>query len=206
MNEDLLDSLCRTAEAISIMFGKSCETVIHDFSQPDCPIVAIYNGHVSGREIGSTLSIYGDEISNYGKQELKRGLDYLNNHVVTRTGKQVKSTTVNFVGEGYHYALGINFECTALFAMENILKDLLQAETDLNQAMLADQSLEDRMDYCLSVVGKPIEKMNKADRVRVVALLKENNVFNLQRAIPYVAKRLQVSRFTIYHYLNEMKD
>jgi len=206
MNEDLLDSLSRTAEAIALMFGKSCETVIHDFSRPECPIVAIYNGQVSGRDIGSTQSIYGDEITNYGKKELKRGLDYLNHHVVTKKGKQIKSTTINFVGEGYHYALGINFECTALSAMESILKDILQTESDLNQAMLADQTLEDRMDYCLSMVDKPIEKMNKADRIKVVALLKENNVFNLQRAIPFVAKKLQVSRFTIYNYLNEMKD
>jgi predicted transcriptional regulator YheO len=206
MHEDILDSLCRTAEAIAIMFGKSCETVVHDFSKPNCPLVAIYNGHVSGRDIGSTQSIYGDEISNYGKKELKRGLDYLNNRVVTRTGKQVKSTTINFIGEGYHYALGINYECTALTTMDNFLKELLQTGSDLNQAMQADQSLEDRMDTCLSVVNKPVEKMNKADRMTVVALLKENNVFNVQRAIPYVANRLQVSRFTIYNYLNEIKD
>ena len=206
MKEDLLDSLCRTAEAIATMFGKNCETVIHDFFQPDCPIVAIFNGHVSGRKVGSTKSIYGTEITQDGKREVSRGIDYVNNLVITEHGKQVKSTTINYIGPGYHYALGINFDSTALSAMDVILKDMLIAEPELNQAMRADQSLEDIVDYCTSMVNKPIEQMNKHERIKVVSLLKENNVFNLQKAIPYVAKRLQVSRFTIYNYLNEMKD
>jgi predicted transcriptional regulator YheO len=205
MKEDVLDSLCRTAEAIAIMFGKNCETVVHDFSQPNFPLVAIYNGHVSGREVGSTQSIYGHAIGEGGGKELKRAIDYVNNLVITGSGKHIKSTTINFVGEDYHYALGINFDSTAFSAIDSILKDFLNTETDLRSAMSADQKLDDILDYCISVVNKPVEKMNKADRKRVVELLKENNVFSLQRAIPYVATRLQVSRFTVYNYLNEMK-
>lgn len=47
--KQILDFLMRTAEGLSKMFGHSCETLIHDMSKPGHPIIAIFNGHVSGR-------------------------------------------------------------------------------------------------------------------------------------------------------------
>ena len=44
---------------IAEMFGSSCETLVHDMGVPTHPILSIYNGHVSGREVGSTLDILG---------------------------------------------------------------------------------------------------------------------------------------------------
>ena len=41
--------LDRMAKGIAEMFGSNCETVIHDLSDPLHPVLAIYNGHVSGR-------------------------------------------------------------------------------------------------------------------------------------------------------------
>lgn len=39
--EQILDNLKRTAKAISLTFGSSCETLIHDMKAPGHPIVAI---------------------------------------------------------------------------------------------------------------------------------------------------------------------
>lgn len=36
-----------------------CETLVHDMGDPSHPILSIYNGHVSGRTVGSTLDILG---------------------------------------------------------------------------------------------------------------------------------------------------
>ena len=41
------------------MFGSTCETLVHDMGVPTHPILSIYNGHVSGREVGSTMDIMG---------------------------------------------------------------------------------------------------------------------------------------------------
>ena len=53
--------LDRLARGIAEMFGSSCETMVHDMSQPSHPILSIYNGHVSGRKVGSTLDILGSD-------------------------------------------------------------------------------------------------------------------------------------------------
>ncbi|MDL2296298.1 PAS domain-containing protein, partial [Lachnospiraceae bacterium OttesenSCG-928-E19] len=58
-NEYVFDFLQREAAGIAEIFGSSCETLIHDMTKPGFPILAIYNGHVSGRRVGSKTDIYG---------------------------------------------------------------------------------------------------------------------------------------------------
>lgn len=57
--EEAFEFLDRTARGIAQMFGSSCETLVHDMSVPEHPILSIYNGHVSGRGVGSTMDILG---------------------------------------------------------------------------------------------------------------------------------------------------
>ena len=59
-------------------------------------------------------------------------------------------------------------------------------------------------DECLAAVGKPIHALTKTDRMKVVALLEQEDAFSFKKAVPYVAKRLQVSRYTVYKYIGEL--
>jgi len=94
--------LDRLARGIAEMFGTNCETVINDLADPLHPILAIYNGHVSGREVGSTLDVTGVE------QDLYLDSDVINLLAVTPSGQQTKSSTFSIKGEDYHLGLGIN--------------------------------------------------------------------------------------------------
>lgn len=203
MCKEVLDGLCRTAEAIATMLGRSCETVVHDFTNNQCKIVAIYNSHVSGRDMRSTETIYGMAINDV--KEFTPVTEYVNTMVNTKDGKAVKTSSINFVGEGYHYVLGINLDTTALSAARGILGDMLQTEEAFDKSPLADRKLADSVDYCISIVGKEAGKLTKADRMRIVSMLHDNNIFSIQRAVPYVSDRLGISRYTVYNYLNELK-
>ena len=61
------------------------------------------------------------------------------------------------------------------------------------------------MNECISSVGTPVEKMGKYDRMRIIQMLYARNVFQMQKAVPYIAERLKISRFTVYNYLKELK-
>ena len=62
MNRDeAFEFLDRTAKGIAETFGSSCETLVHDMSISTHPILSIYNGHVSGRTVGSTMDILGND-------------------------------------------------------------------------------------------------------------------------------------------------
>ena len=94
--------LDRMAKGIAEMFGSNCETVIHDLSDPLHPVLAIYNGHVSGRTVGSTQDVTGVE------QDLHLDSDVVNLLAVTPSGQQTKSSTFCFIWEEYQLGLGIN--------------------------------------------------------------------------------------------------
>lgn len=201
--EEALEFLDRTARGIAEMFGSSCETLVHDMEDPKHPILAIYNGHVSGRSVGSTLDILGT-----AKELDATALvtDFVNLAATTPSGRQIKSSTFHLIGDGYNLALGINFDYTSLAYANRTLLDLMNAEADLQSAMWqgGDGRLADIFDECLAAVGKPVSALNKQDRMKVIALLDQKNAFSFRKSVPFVSRRLQVSRYTVYKYLGEL--
>ena len=201
--DEAFEFLDRTARGIAEMFGSSCETLVHDMGDPSHPILSIYNGHVSGRSVGSTLDILGTA------RELDEDAlvtDFVNLYATTPTGQQIKSSTFHLIGEDFNLALGINFDYSSLVYANRILVDLMSAEADLQSAMWhgGDQQLGDLFEECLAAVGKPVKALNKRDRMKIIALLDQKNAFSFRKSVPFVAKRLQVSRYTVYKYLGEL--
>lgn len=204
--EQAFEFLDRLARGISETFGSNCETLVHDMSIPSHPILSIYNGHVSGRSVGSTVDILGNE-SELDEEALQT--DLVNLYASTPSGQQLKSSTFHLMGEDYNLALGINFDYSPLVYANKVLVDLMNADADLRSALwsFADTStLSDILEECLAAVGKPVSALGKADRLKVIALLRQRNAFSFQKAVPQVAQRLGVSRYTIYKYLSELDE
>ncbi|MFQ9915913.1 MAG: helix-turn-helix domain-containing protein [Flavonifractor plautii] len=132
--------------------------------------------------------------------------DFVNLYATTPSGQQIKSSTFHLIGEGYNLALGINFDYSSLVYANRILVDLMSAEADLQSALWhgGDSRLADVFDECLAAVGKPVSALNKRDRMKIIALLDQKNAFSFRKSVPFVAKRLQVSRYTVYKYLGEL--
>ena len=201
--EEAFEFLDRTARGIAEMFGSTCETLVHDMGDPRHPILSIYNGHVSGRTVGSTLDILGTD------RELEpeaRTSDQVNLYATTPSGAQIKSSTFHLMGEDYNLALGINFDYTSLVYANRILVDLMSAEADLKSALWqgGDSALSDLFDECLAALGKPVDALGKADRLKLVAMLEQKNAFSYRKSVPFVSRRLGVSRYTVYKYLDEL--
>ena len=201
--EEAFEFLDRTARGIAEMFGSTCETLVHDMGDPRHPILSIYNGHVSGRTVGSTLDILGTA------KELDRDAlvtDFVNLYATTPSGQQIKSSTFHLIGEDFNLALGINFDYSSLVYANRILVDLMSAEADLQSAMWhgGEEQLTQIFEECLTAVGKPVSALTKRDRMKVIALLDQKNAFSFRKSVPFVAKRLQVSRYTVYKYLGEL--
>ena len=201
--DEAFEFLDRTARGIAEMFGSSCETLVHDMGVPSHPILSIYNGHVSGRTVGSTQDILGTD---RGLDDDTRRSDLVNLAATTPSGQQIKSSTFHLSGEGYDLALGINFDYTSLVYANRILVDLMSAEADLRSALWqgGESALADLFDQCLAALGKPTDALGKADRLKLVAMLEQKNAFSYRKSVPFVARRLGVSRYTVYKYLDEL--
>ncbi len=203
--EEAFEFLDRTAQGIAAMFGPSCETLVHDMGVPSHPILSIYNGHVSGRSVGSTVDILGTdrEIDDEATRT-----DFVNLLATTPSGQQIKSSTFHMIGEDYNLALGINFDFTSLAFASRTLGGLIAAGDELKNAMWqrGDDHLEELLDACLTAIGKPASSLNRSERMRVIALLNERGAFAFRKSVPYISQRLGVSRYTVYKYLAELND
>ncbi len=203
--EEAFEFLDRTAQGIAAMFGPSCETLVHDMGVPSHPILSIYNGHVSGRSVGSTVDILGTdrEIDDEATRT-----DFVNLLATTPSGQQIKSSTFHMIGEDYNLALGINFDFTSLAFASRTLNGLIAAGDELKNAMWqrGDDHLEELLESCLTAIGKPASSLNRSERMRVIALLNERGAFSFRKSVPYISQRLGVSRYTVYKYLAELND
>ena len=207
MNRDeMLNFLKNEARGISVMFGPNCETIVHDMTRPGHPILAIFNGTVTGREVGSTADIFGD-IGDYD-ESIYQNKDYINQMVLSRDGRTLKSSTFNIVGEDYHFALGINLDITNMVRAGQMLSELTATSGDLQQTLMQDarSQLEELLRECISAVGKEPEAMKKTDRMRIIRMLYKRRAFTYQKSVAIVAERLNVSRYTVYKYRHELEE
>lgn len=203
--EEAFEFLDRIARGIAEMFGASCETLVQDMGIPTHPILAIYNGHVSGRTVGSTVDILG---TTRELDEAATTADLVNLFATTPSGQQIKSSTFYLSGPDYNFGLGINFDFSSLVYANRILVDLMSANSDLQSALWrgGDAGIAELFDECLATVGKPVSALTKKDRLKIIALLDQKNAFSYRKSVPFVAKHLQVSRYTIYKYLGEVSE
>ena len=93
MDNQQIEFLKRLAHGIALQFGPSCEVVVHDLrsDNPTRTIVAIENGHITGRKIGDGPSNVVLKALHSDSGKLHDSYSYLTK---TEDGKILKSTTI----------------------------------------------------------------------------------------------------------------
>ena len=201
--------LRQIAAGIAAQFGSDCEVVVHDLSRhPDHSIVAIENGHVSGRKIGDGASyVVLDQISQADAQPA----DHLCYLPRTPDGKILKSSTVYIRGaRGKVTAiLSINYDVSKLMMVENAVRDLVSVPgpqpAEPEKIININDLLEDLIAQSVALVGKPVALMNKEDKVKAIRFLSENGAFLVTKSGDKVAKYFGISKYTLYSYIDDSK-
>lgn len=195
-------------------FGSNCEVVLHDFSDLQHSIIAIENGHVTGRSVGSpmmeaSLKLYVSD---------KVDEDNINYTGKSADGRVLKSSTM-FIKDEKAKVLGclcINYDITELTAVQRVMNDLMKvavpnagiktSETDDEVFNVVSGVLKDIVNDTIQIIGKPIIYLSKEEKVNIVEILDQKGAFLIKGAIDYVAEVLCVSRYTIYNYLDEIRE
>ena len=207
MESGKLEELRHIAKGIAAQFGPNCEVVVHDLSQhPDHTIVAIENGHVSGRKVGDGASNVVLERMEHQDREAQDHLSYL-----TRTpdGKVLKSSTIyirNSRGK-VTAILAINFDISALMMAAGAVRDFISVQepqqADPEKIVNINNVLEELIQQSVALVGKPATLMNKEDKIKAIRFLNENGAFLVTRSGEKVAKYFGISKYTLYSYLDK---
>ena len=208
MQELSLDALRRIAHGLALQFGSNCEVVVHSLADCDIDhsIVAIENGHVTGRKLG-------DGPSHVVLEALQQG-DAVSDHLgyLTRTkdGKILKSSTIYLRGADGHlqYILAINFDITGLLMFDSSLKPLLSTADEPEQkeperiVQSVSELLDELIEQSTRLVGKPVALMTKEDKIRAIQFLNKAGAFLITKAGDKISKYYGISKYTLYSYID----
>lgn len=214
MKDDLhpiLKGMIPLVEGIANTFGKNCEVILHDIRYPQSSIIAIANGHITGRTIGSPMSEYGLATLKKGQFD-KHKVNYSKK---TKEGKILKATSL-FIKDEDDKLIGflcINYDISELTIAKNIINDItniidtadFDESSEESYGSTVNEMLSGIVNKTLESVGKPVAFISKEEKVNIVQLLDDKGVFLIKGAIDYVAKVLCVSRYTVYNYLDEIR-
>ena len=211
MTEEQLDFYKRLAHTLALQFGSSCEVVVHDLesTDPSHSIVAIENGHVTGRKLGDGPSHVVLEALHAGDTQLEDRPAYLTK---TADGKILKSSTV-FIRDESGRAVGIfaiNYDITILRAMGDTIAEVVGTEPSAPREpepivrSVADL-LDDLIEQSVQLVGTPVALMSKEEKVRAIRYLNDTGAFLITKSGPKVCKYFGISKYTLYSYLDEAR-
>jgi len=209
-NDSFIESLKLVVDGIARTFGRHCEVVLHDLSNLDRSIVKIANGHVTGRSAGGSITDQGLQDLKKGDRDLK-----LNYQSVTAEGRPLKSTTMIFRDKTGSpvAAICINLDVTDILTFNNMIQemysfaDTAHEEEDTETFERDVTSTLDKMAIkTIRRIGKQVQSLSKDERVSIVRDLDNQGFFLIKGAIKILASKLMVSKFTIYNYLDQIRN
>ena len=148
-----MDNLKKLAKGIAAQFGSDCEVVIHELGEQSAAhsIVAIENGHVSGRKIGDGPSqVVLEQLANGDTRE-----DHLSYLTKTPDGKILKSSTIYMRDENGEVGaiFGINFDISRLSIVSDAVGELISAANRSEEPPRIAQNVADLGAEFLHVVA-----------------------------------------------------
>ena len=236
--ELVISSLTALAPSLALMFGCNCEVVVHGLRVPGSSIVALENGHVSGRALGGPL--IGGPINDVALKSLTskkpRDPKVMSYETITADGRRLRSTTTLYYdAEGKAYAaMCLNLDLGAAIATAKWLSELIEpaagaeprdapvaaeaqtpvpppaAPTARSQRPRSKPDFTKVLDQMIAEViahepGHPHE-LDRDARFRIVGELEARGAFLMRGAVVRIAEALNVSKFTIYGYLDEIRN
>ncbi|MCI6887635.1 MAG: PAS domain-containing protein [Lachnospiraceae bacterium] len=210
----------KLVEFLGQVLGEHTEVVLRDCRKPNHDIVAIANGHVSGRTVGAPITDF--TLSILANEEWKEK-DYVANYVgKAAPNKKLRSSTYfirehgKLVGE-----LCINID---LSPFEQLM-DSVRALSGMNEmrgldvaGAICDEPVENFSDDVIGdmmsravvqVVGScdaiVRERLTQKDRIRIIRELNRAGLFQIKGAVGAVAEYLYCSEASVYRYQSKIQ-
>lgn len=201
--EEQAPFLKQLARALAEQFGPQCEVAVHDLTKGyESTIIAIENGHVTGRQVGDGAS----EIVLQALKSNKSAEDSIGYRMRTPDGRLLKSSSIYLRDENGQAVslLSINYDITELSHAASILGRLTDSRQDKAETILStvgdllDRLIEESVEH----VGKPVALMNKEDKIKAIRYLDEKGAFLIKKSGDKVTKVYDISKYTLYNYLD----
>ncbi len=211
--------------------GPDYEIVLHDLENETKSVIAIANGHISGRKIGDPITDRSLDLIN---RKLYKNHDFYTNYQgITRHNTVLRSSTM-FIKNDEGTPVGllcINFDDTRFIELHDLLLsvahpidflkkysthtlqnmemyDSLRASENITENLTPDinELMHNLYQTTVQDMNIPMDRLTQEERISVVKQLNEQGFFKLKGAVQYAARQLFCSTASIYRYLNELKN
>lgn len=232
MSSDILKQYTIVVDFLGKILGTDYEVVLQDLDPEHSRIVAIANGHISGREIGSPVT---DAALHMLAQKTYLTQDFICNYRgVAPDGHILRSSTM-FIKDELGNPVGllcINFDDSRYKELHQKLFSIVHPEEFLednpvfpknpslswnapssqpgfiteNFSMDIPSLMQKIFQDATDSLTTPADRLNQSERKEVVQKLQERGIFQLKGGISFVAKQFHCSSATVYRYLSELTD
>lgn len=219
----VINALRPVVPMLASMAGPHLEVVLHDVSKPENSVIAIANGHISGRNVGSSVLEGPQNDKGFAaatRIKSKDGAvhslveDYM---TVTADGRKLRSASAIFRdASGEPFAtLCLNADLSGFQAAHGWLSRMLEPMVGAAQApapMPAAAPAEPQMDTLMQEIiseavgpGGSAESLTREDKIQAVGAMQRRGLFIVKGGVERAAAALRVSRFTIYNYMEQLR-
>ncbi|WP_025128224.1 transcriptional regulator [Pseudomonas sp. PH1b] len=210
----VLQVLHGTLKMLAGVVGPHVEIVLHDLDQPERSIVAIANGHVTGRRVGGP--VLGGPRHDLGFAAVLRALEdrsgstplVLENYPTQAPdGRELRSSTVVFRDSGGQpfASLCSNSDLSGIAAAHACLGQMLGLGAAPEPRIAEPQDMEQLLAQIIQGACPGGARMTRQHKLDAVRQMQDRGVFIVKGGIEKAAAALGVTRYTIYNYLEQIR-
>ncbi len=218
MYHPILESYLPMVKFLGQSLGNAYEVFLTDFTDPAQPIIAIENGYLSGRSVGSLMR--DETLKLFEKQQDEEQPDFLIRHdAVGPNGRRYISSSYLIRDEERKPlgALILNFNMEPIVQIQDLLTSLapesqrLQA-VDVGSIIFAGEVHPDRVVSLQSLYTHVMNQVDQTEsdktklRQAIINSLYKEGAFDLKGAVPFYATQLKISEPSVYRYLQRAKE
>lgn len=210
-NRKIFQRYIDIADVLGQMFPNVLEVVIHDFKDLDHAIIHIVNGHISGRDVGGPAS----ELNIRRLMEEENFPDALVNYTSRNSrGQQLKSSSLAIRDEKKKIigAFCLHFDTSQFEQFQKFLTFFINSSVhslvglnDFGASLPNDEEIKDEIETYLHKNGLSTAQLTYKEKQTIVEYLYKRGIFKKKGAILIVANALQLTRQSVYNYLNVAK-
>lgn len=206
-------SYIHLVDFLGACFGDNTEVVLYDFKDINHSVIAIHNGHISGRTIGAPLTNFAlSKLKDKGKE----GPPYYLNYLGMSKNTTLKSNSF-FILDKYGNPQGmisINIdvskyqEAAELLQKLAFLPSMKPVEKDNNIIEAFQSSPRDLINQIINEVTNSgeisIERLTVDEKIEIIKRLNTEKFFLIKGAVSEAADALGISIATVYRYLSKL--
>ena len=209
----VLENYVAVANMIADTFGDHCEVILHDFSIPQNSVVYIRNNVVTNRQVGQSFTEYfvkdvllsrkfRDDVSSNYIMKGANGQTIKSSTVLIRdqSGKVIGSLCVNI---DISYMKDLMEKFVSMLGIEEPEEEPKEDKEEIAVLPNIQEIVDDIIEHTIG--NQNIDEMSRDQKINLIRFMNDKGLFLIKGAADKVAERMNISKVTVYSYLDEIR-